>query len=473
MSPHQQALHNDDEQFRAAHPGRRAGKSEFIPRSAVLNVLKADRNETIVIGAETQKKAKMLHWAGIHTLVVKHKIPLQPNSQEGTWTTPWGARILFWGMADSGAAELLRGFAVVAAYFDEVATYAEMLPNLTQNVLEPTLATTGGTVTLCGTPSLTRSGPWFEICSGKVPGWSVHHWTMHQNPFWKNPKFKSVDEYLASVRKRNGWDEDDPTYEREYLGLFKDDTRAQVFRYREDRNLRDLPETYDRATWIHTMGVDFGYSPDPCAWVVLASHPHHKEVYVVHAEFRHELSQDQAAEVTRALIHEYKPSQVVGDVGGTGKGYVETYNKRFGAAAGAYIQNAKKADKRASIDLVNTELQTGRLVVARGHADAVGDQMQKLPWKDGHRMVPHPAYPDDMCDALRYALISHTSYAHKPPVVPEAPPRWSTFEQRAAREKQSKQKDWWDMRLGWALSQLSRLQLACRIMPPSSSFALS
>jgi len=444
MSDRQLSLHDDPIQFRAAHPGRRSGKSEMIPRSAVLALMDASYGETIVIGAESQKKAKMLHWAGINALAKRYKIPITPNSQEGAWNAPWGARILFWGMADKGAAELLRGFAVAAAYFDEVATYASMLPNLVLNVMEPCLATTGGPLTLAGTPSLTRSGPWFDICSGKTPGWSVHHWTLRENPFWKNPKFKTVDAYLAYVRERNEWDEDSTTYQREYMGRFVDDTSAQVFKFTRDRNVRPLPPGYDRTTWVHTMGVDFGYSPDPCAWVVLASPPHEKTTYVIHAEARLELSQDQAADVTRELVEQYKPSQVVGDVNGAGKGYVEVYNKRYGARANAYIQNAQKAEKLVQIDVVNTELRTGRLVVADGLAEDLASQMESLPWKDQHRKAPHPEYPDDMCDAMRYALIAHKAYAHEKP--PDVQPRqvWTTFEERARRNVAEKHRPWWE-----------------------------
>lgn len=471
MSPRQLELHDEPEQFRAAHPGRRAGKSEFIPRSAVLHVLRADYGETVVIGAETQKKAKMLHWAGINMLVKRHGIPLTPNVQDGTWSTPWGAKILFWGMNDKGAVELLRGFAVCAAFFDEVATYAGMLENLTLNVMEPTLATTGGPLTLCGTPSLTRSGYWFQLCAGKIPGWKVHHWTLRENPFWKHPKFKTADAYLADLREKRGWEEDNTTYQREYMGRFVDDTSAQVFKLVRERNVKPLPKSYDAATWIHTMGIDFGYSPDPCAWVVLASPPREKTTYVIHAEARLELSQDQAAEVTRALVDEYKPSQVVGDVNGAGKGYVETYNKRYGARAGAYIQNAKKGEKLVQIDVVNTELRTGRLIICDGMSEELAGQMESLPWKDAHRQRAHPEYPDDMCDAARYALIAHKAYAHEPIKPVEPPPRWTTLDQRAAKEKADKQRDWWDTRVITALAELTR-RLVCGDWPVRIRFAL-
>lgn len=441
MSERQIALHDDPEQFRAAHPGRRAGKSETIPRSAALHVLRADTGETVVIGAETQKKARMLHWAGINALVRKHKIPLTPNASDGTWTTPWGAKILFWGMKDKGAVELLRGFAVRAAFFDEVATYAGMLENLTLNVMEPTLATTGGPLTLCGTPSLTRSGYWFKLCTGKIPGWSVHHWTMRENPFWKHPKFKTVDAYLANLREKRGWTEEDTTYQREYMGRFVDDTSAQVFKFIRDRNFGKLPANYDRKTWIHTMGIDFGYSPDPCAWVILASPPHEKTTYIVHAETALELSQDQAAEVTRDLVELYKPSQVVGDVNGAGKGYVGTYNKRYGATANAYIQNAEKGEKLVQIDVVNTELRTGRLIAC---IEDIAQQLESLPWKDAHRLRPHPEYPDDMCDAMRYALIAHKAYAHSKPEEPPPHSVWTSLEQRQKTAKDEKKADWWD-----------------------------
>lgn len=197
---------------------------------------------------------------------------------------------------------------------------------------------------------------------------------------------------------------------------------------------------------------------------VLASRPHEKTTYIVHAETALELSQDQAAEVTRDLVELYKPSQVVGDVNGTGKGYVAVYNKRYGATANAYIQNADKGEKLVQIDVVNTELRTGRLLSC---VEALAQQMESLPWKDQHRLRPHPEYPDDMCDAARYALIAHKAYAHTKPEEPPPHTVWTSLEQRQTKQKQQKAGDWWDQRVA-TLVEFTREQvrgLRARIVP--------
>lgn len=444
MSPRQLCVERDESQFVALHPGRRAGKSEYIPRSALRAVLRAGFAQYVVIGAETKQKAKALHWQKVAALVKTHGLPLTPNVSEGTWTTPWGAHIIFWGFADRGAVDLLRGFEVVAAYFDEVATYEALLIYLVQSVMEPALATTGGRLVLAGTPSLTRAGPWFDICEGNVPGWSVHHWDLRENSFFRNPKFQTALAYLEAVLAKNKWTWDHPVFRREYLGLFVNDLNMMVFRYTRERNrMAGLPPDYDARTWYHTLGIDFGYNPDPCAWVVLASHPHRTDVYAVHAETALNLSQDQAADKTNALIERFHPSRTVGDINGAGKGYVEVYNRRYGAKAGAYVQAAEKNDKRAQIDVLNTELDGQRFWVCEGHADELDADMGTLAWKDDHRLVEKPGMRNHCSDAGIYANREHRSYAFEAPKTSEVPDWLRTYAPDVPTDP-DEQRPWWE-----------------------------
>ena len=98
MFDRQLALYDDPAQFKAGHPGRRSGKSTGMPICAALLVLDAGFNEVVLIAAETQRKARELHWASLHELCLKFNLPLTPNGQKGTFETPWGAKILFWGL---------------------------------------------------------------------------------------------------------------------------------------------------------------------------------------------------------------------------------------------------------------------------------------------------------------------------------------------------------------------------------------
>lgn len=405
----QVALHDDPARFKAAHPGRRGGKSESLVRSCALDVLDSGFNEAVILGAETKQKAKALHWANLQAIAIKHGLPLVPNGQEWAWLTPWGSRIQFWGVTDDGAVELLRGFKMKAARFDEVATYASKLPRLVSSVLEPALSDTGGTCTLYGTPSVTRSGPWADICLGETPGWSVTRWDVRDNK--KYPR--DPDTVLQQTLLRNKWTWDHPIFQREWLGMFVNDLEMQVYKYRKDRNSADgLPCPVGDG--FCTLGIDYGTTDDPCAWAVIWSPKGSREVYVVETQKHWRVLPDDAAEVTRELIQRWKPRRIVGDGGGLGAPYVEAYNRRYGHISEAYVQQADKLCKLGHIAILNGEMASGRVKLLPA-ADDLAAEMEALPWKDEKKVKEADGYQNHCCDSALYAFTSHfTDIPRKP-----------------------------------------------------------
>lgn len=428
----QLALIDDPAQYKAAHPGRRAGKSEVIPRAAALLVLDAGFNEIVIVAAETAKKAKALHWANLHALVLRRKMQLVPNLQEGSWTTPWGAKILFWGLNDQGAVELLRGFKLRGALFDEIQFYASKLPRLISNVLEPALGDTGGPCTLHGTPSVTRIGHWADICLGRTPGWSIHHWDVRDNK--KFPR--NVASMLQQVLLRNNWDWDNPIFMREWLGLFVNDATMQVYPYVAERNSADsLPKGLAHG-WC-TLGIDYGVAADASAWTVVWSARGSRDVYVVEAQQHRGLLPDDAAEVTKALVDRWDPQRVVGDGGGLGAPYVRAYNRRYGHIAERYVQPADKRGMLGQIAIVAGELGSGRIKVMPA-AQALADELVALPWKDGQREEVDPAYDNHLADSFRYAIFAHLTELPPPPPVKKTP---EELAHEAFQERQRKARE--------------------------------
>ncbi len=418
------------EQFRAIHAGRRGGKSELIPRASALLVLDAGFNEVVVLAAETQKKARALHWANLQALVQKHSLPLSPNAQEGSWSTPWGAKIVFWGLNDEGSVELLRGFKMRACLFDEIQSSASKIPRLVSSVLEPALGDTGGPCFLFGTPSVTRSGPWADICLGVTPGWSTHHWDVRQNKRFP----RDAESMLQQVLLRNKWTWDNPIFQREWLGLFVNALGMQVFRYEPSRNTADsLPVPLDRG--FATLGIDFGTTDDPCAWVVVWSPRGAREIYVLEAQRHYGMLPDDAAEVTNALIERWSPQRIVGDGGGLGAPYVAAYNRRYGHLTGRHVGQADKQGKLGQIAIVNGELESGRIKLLPAAAD-LGAEWQVLPWKDEKKVEEHPEFPDDLSDAARYAINHHLTDVPAKPVT-EPTPAEREAEARRARQRRA------------------------------------
>lgn len=466
MFDRQLLLHCDPAQFRAAHPGRRAGKSEFIPRAALLDVLDAGFEEYVVIGAETQKKAKALHWHKLLRVAKKAGVPLDVNRQDGTMRTPWGAVIIFWGISDVGAVDLLRGFSVYSAFFDEVATYAALLKYLCDDVMHPALATTGGKLTLCGTPSLTRAGHWFNICEGSEKhNWSVHHWDMLQNKCFPQKDFASPEAHaahqLAKAAERLGG-EMSATFQREWKGRFVNDPGMQVYQYVASRNdvVCTAPAGYDKRKWVHTIAVDFG-TTSASAWSVLTSAPHDKRVYVLRSIKRVGLLTDQAASVTAAWCDEYRPNRLVGDSGGLGKPYVEEWNQRYVgrtregemAKPGQYgmpaMEAADKLDKRGGIEFVNAELGAPRIFLCQPACAPLSEELISLPWDDDSKLVEKKGMQNHCADTLLYGEKAHMAYLNEMPTPPQdtlhmAPDEEAFIERERAAIRGEQEREWWN-----------------------------
>lgn len=453
-------LHDDTAQFKATHTGRRGGKSEGMPRSSVLDILKAGRGQTVLLGAETLKKAKSLHWNKVIEVSNKHNVPLKPDGNDSSWSAPWGAHLRFWGCSDPGAIELARGFDVYAARFDEVASYARLLPNLVESVLEPALGQSGGQLTLYGTPSFTRAGPWFDICVGeKKRKWSVHHWDARSNPFFR-PERGGAVQWFREVLESNGWDWDNATFQREYLGLFVNDSDAQVYRYVSEINdvkpadlLNGRPKHWDRDKWAHVVSLDFGVVDD-CSFTTTGSAPHEKNIYTLESFKRDRLLVDEAASIAADVCNRFRPFILVGDTGGLGKPYAEEWNRRYAGRelVPGYtlppMVSADKLGKRANIDIVNTEFRTGRLRIVRESCQELVEELESLPWADEQRLKEHPAYSNHCCDGLLYGALKHHAYLNEPKAASKPRPLPDSQARIEQEERElipsSDRGDWWE-----------------------------
>ncbi len=430
-------------QFVACHPGRRAGKSWAIPRMAVWACTRAPGGD-IVLGAETLKKAKALYWWPLMELV-KGRPGWSYHAQEGWIRSPWGPVIRLWGLKDNGAVALLRGFSILEAHFDEVASYAQRLHMLVNDVIEPMLGEWrhypgGGRCFLWGTPSYTRQGAWFEICDGDEQGeWEVHHWDVRDNEHYPDPVG-----YLANVRKRHKWDETNATYRREYLGLFVDDSERLCFRYSSDVLVDRLPDTFDPKLWQFTLAVDFGLRHET-AWCLLGNDPRERApiTYMVKTHAAAGLLLDDASAITAEWVRKFNVVQLIGDAHGLGAPYVEAWNRL--KLAPIVMKPAEKKDKRGWIDIFNDALSTQELLVYGPDCASWVDEVSSLPW-DEKRLEPDPNHPNDSAMAGLYAFRHHRDGIHiqrKPPASRVS--QQERIERRLDREAlNAKRQKWYD-----------------------------
>lgn len=457
LHPEQRRVALSPARFKAITTARRSGKTVLDCALAADSLDASLHDEVTLYLARTRQVAKELFWPKIKELSRQFRRDTwRLNESELSITNPVGG-VLYVRGAEGGdpeeEMEKLLGKKMRRAICDEPATYAQTLRRLLKDVIEPGLGDLRGDCIVNGTPGIVCAGAWHEVSTGNLPigdrrppkalaKWERFHWDIRKNPF-----FKDSEQYLREVMEENGWTEEEPTFQREYLGMWVVDVTAQVYRYIASRNgCTEVPE-YDRETWVHTIGCDFGVN-DASAWAVLASHPHERDVYVVESVAQSGLSPERAAELTRSLVDKYKPHRLVGDSGGLGKPYVMAYNERFDV--GIQMEPSNKTEKRAYIELLNGELTSGRMKVLLPDCEALAGQMESLPWANNAREHEHAGYPNDRVDAMLYSWRSHSAYlhsapnkSHRTPMSGEAGFEEWLMEQEEQQSRDQSDRPWW------------------------------
>jgi hypothetical protein len=214
-----------------------------------------------------------------------------------------------------------------------------------------------------------------------------------------NPSLDSKA-YLASL------DMLDPGTRRQLVeGLWVRDAGGLVYLYDGGRNLCGPIDTQH-----HILAIDFGFT-DETGFCVLGWRDHDPVTYVVRSFKKSGMIPSAVAERVRELDEIYKFGQIIGDVGGLGKGYAEEARQRFGIP----IEPAEKHNKRGFIDLLNGALSRGHVKLFRGENDDLIKELQELPWKHD-RSLPEDGFSDHLCDALLYGWRASRSFAEQPQV---------------------------------------------------------
>lgn len=387
---------------------RRAGKTHLVASLIVSLMLDLKFGEEVVFVAPTKQRGKELIWDEVARLVDFYELPWVKSESTGKVKTGTGGRFRIVGLdKKKEIGKVARGGNTKAFFADESQEYAHLLQAFVV-AASPALAQSRGLIVCSGTPGVSLSGYWHGICHGK-DGFKSYNWTLLDNPFLG----RDAQEILAEERQIKGWSESHPDYIREWLGKWTHDSNRLVFEYDAKKNWCSTPPGYDKTTWRHIIGMDYGFV-DPCAWVVLAAHPNETTAYVVHVEKATGLDSDAIAATTKRLKDEYRPVAIVGDSATGGKTFMADFNRRYGLPVGAGVRPARKHDLPGSIANMNTELRRGRLMLCAG-AEELDAELVNIQYEDDERrdILTGPAFPDHATDACRYAVNEFTNFAHK------------------------------------------------------------
>lgn len=486
LFPKQRAVIEDPADRKAVLCPRRAGKS-WMSMSYAFDVACRQADARVVICLLVLKQAKGVYWKAMQRFSAAYGIETKSNLHELTYTLTNGSSIMLLGCESVTEIEKLRGQAFDLVIVDECKSFNPLvLKELLDDVVAPTLHDRSGTLMMIGTPGDTLSGPFYWATSPlyetevtdedgrkikrpfsrtfEAPEqfwldapeddlyWSRHTWTKQDNVFL--PK---LWQQALRDKKRNGWDDDHPTWLRESLAQWVPSTGSYVYRYGEalgrsnganavqwvpnGRGKHGLPEGHE---FRFILGCDLGYEDD-FAVVVAAYSMTDGNLYHVYDWKKNHQDFFAMADEIGAVVAKYGPfDAMVADTGGSGgKTIIETLNKRYGY----HFVAAEKREKFDYVEIMNGEFMAGRVKIIAGTDLDLELRTLQFLMEEGddkgllartNKLKENPAQPNHLCDAWLYTWrYSHHFFAtERPQAAPDLySPAWQQQIEVAAMDR--------------------------------------
>jgi hypothetical protein len=386
----------DSARNKVAVCSRRAGKSYSIAFMLLTHAMKHERSINPYITL-TRDSGKDILWPALHDLNDKLSLKLRFRENTGDIILPNKSKIIIRGADDKRQIEKLRGPKYPIAVIDEAQGFPHFLHDLIEDVLEPATLDYDGQIVVTGTPNSACAGPFYELTT-QSDGWSVHNWTLRDNPHIPN-----VEDWLDRKRNQKGWDDNHPTYLREYCGVWIRDASCLVFEYSPRVNLISSVPFDEADDWAFVLGIDLGFN-DPTAFVVIAYSQDIRQAFVVESYKESGLIPSAVAAHVEGFLSQYPFTRIVADTGGFGKGYAEEMKKRFSIPVVA----AQKNNKHGYIEMINGDFRTGSLQICGTENAALLDEISLLQWdldrmERGQMVMDRRRFQNHLCDAMLYA----------------------------------------------------------------------
>lgn len=460
----QRAFILDPARRKAALCTRRAGKTEADSAYLLVGALGGPQRICVFM-ARTRLRAKELTWKAVLDLIallglVEGK-DYTANLSTLTISFSNGSEVRWRGADNIADLRRKRGDKLWLVIIDEAQDIeAPILRELVDDVMGPALEDMephgGGVLCLTGTPGHVCAGYWYGVTCETAPaehqvaGWSVHRWSVLENPFMAHMKQR-----LPELMVERGWTDESPTYVREWLGRWVNDTGALFYKFDPGRNLYDTGKVKPYGDgWCHIRGWDLGHT-DAMALVYWGFHRNDSNLYEAYSWKASGVTSDAVQKHAQEIEAKLGLNVVgsVADTGGLGKVVVEEVSKR----SGEFYEAARKTDKAGHVRLMNDDFLSGRIRLRSGspYACEVAVLPKVADWdeaKTGKAAPEDPRFPNHCCDSGLYAWRWAWNYLGRA-VEPEPKPGTKEYAQKqeaelmAAMERAAEEastKEWWE-----------------------------
>lgn len=410
LFPWQKEVFNDASRTMTMLCGRRSGKS-FVDACKMIDHClggpdvietpngKVVKNRVAYYVGLTTEKAKEIMWPVLTTLVEKTKCPVR-NIDNSSLCISFtnGSEIRLTGNANTAQQEKLRGLDFSMVIIDEMQSQKGLMYFI-DTVVGPILDGRNGILILSGTGPLTAGTLWEQYINN--PAISHYHATMSDNPSIPNYK-----EALEDVLTKHGWDKNNITFRREYLGELAYDTTILVYPKRTyfDNEKGALPEGFKPVKCY--IGLDYGYRD--CTAFAPVFIDEENNMVLAHEFKQQGMSASAKVDKAKELYAFIRDTYKLDDVW-----FIQDHNEQDVGAdifseGVEHVVNAYKKNEVYQIGLVRDCLESGRLVIKKG--DYFDQECDRLVWQRDENTntviykLDDKVYHGDISDAVRYAV---------------------------------------------------------------------
>ena len=396
----------DESKRKAAICSRRSGKSYAAGRYLIKEALE-DEGTTCVYIARTREAAKRILWSSLKEADQRFRLGIKFNNADLIAVFPNKSKIMFTGANDASDVDKLRGAAFSLAVLDEAAFFNINLRELVNEVLTPALLDRDGSLVMISTPNSACHGFFYDITEKGTYNFSVHRWTVKDNPYMQHA--------VRAIQKDidNGiLDPSDPSYKREYLGIWVRDDQEIVYNYTQNNLFENRPVSDE---WEYILGVDLGYH-DATAFVVVAWSPDYPSLYVIDEFKQSRMLTSEVEDKIHRFMKDYNFTSIVMDSGGgASKMLLETFKQRSGIPLKAAH---KSGDKVGMIKIMNSDLKACNVKIKRGME--LLTEWDKLQYnKSG--TAEDKRFDNHLSDACFYAWQESRHYLYEEKEMPVIP----------------------------------------------------
>ena len=195
LLPWQQEVYSDQTRFKVVAAGRRTGKSRLAAWLLIINALQSDKGQVFYV-APTQGQARDIMWQTLlelgHPVIVgSHINNLQIRLVNGATISLKGA----------DRPETMRGVSLKFLVMDE---YADMKPDVWEQILRPALADQKGSALFIGTPM--GRNHFYELYKyaelGDDETYRGWHFTSYDNPLLDASEIDMAKKSMSSYAFR-------------------------------------------------------------------------------------------------------------------------------------------------------------------------------------------------------------------------------------------------------------------------------